>query len=217
MSTMNVIIKGENEAGDEKNARVLSRGDVKTYKHIPDMATLVYANKVWAVQDQTTTAGLTAPPTTTAGLTMQNPTGSGRVYIVFGVSFIGDVTPAAIEQVTIWHCAHKLAAAALTRDITLQATGAGCIMGMAALQGAYDGTVILDRGATVVDDGWVPISTIDFHIGTSLVDFGLLIPLIVPVIVPAGGSYSVAPLVTEATQEIGLGFVWAEVEVDDLI
>ncbi|MDD5703884.1 MAG: hypothetical protein PHU23_17760, partial [Dehalococcoidales bacterium] len=199
-----------------RDVKTTEQGRMSIYKHIPDMASLVYAGKVWAVQDQTTTAGLTAPPTTTAGLTMQNPESSGRVYIVLGVSFIGDVTPAAIEQVTIWHCAHKLAAAALTRDITLQATGAGAIMGMAALQGAYDGVVILDRGATVIDDGWVPISTIDFHIGVSLVDFGLLTKLIVPVVVPPGGSYSVAPLVTEATQEIGLGFVWAEVEEAEL-
>jgi hypothetical protein len=194
----------------------LANGAVSVFKKMPDMASQVYAGKVWQVQDQTTTAGLTAPPTTTAGLTMQNPASSGRTYVVLGVSFIGDVTPAAIEQVTIWHCAHKLAAAALTRDITLQATGAGAIMGMAALQGAYDGSIILDRGATVVDDGWCPISTIDFHIGVSLVDFGLLIPLVVPVIVPPSGSYSVAPLVTEATQEIGLGFLWAEVETTDL-
>jgi len=202
--------------GAEVDVVANGNGALNVYKHIPDMASLSYAGKVWQVQDQTTTAGLTAPPTTTAGLTMQNPAASGRIYVVLGVSFIGDVTPAAIEQVTIWHCAHKLAAAALTRDITLQATGAAAIMGMAALQGAYDGSIILDRGASVVDDGWCPISTVDFHIGVSLVDFGLLIPLIVPVIVPEGGSYSVAPLVTEATQEIGLGFLWAEVEVEDL-
>ncbi len=202
--------------GNELDVQAMGNGALLVAKKIPDMASLVYAGKVWQVQDQTTTAGLTAPPTTTAGLTMQNPASSGRIYVVLGVSFIGDVTPAAIEQVTIWHCAHKLAVTAYTRDITLQATGAAAIMGMAALQGAYDGNVILDRGATVVDDGWCPISTIDFHIGVSLVDFGLLIPLIVPVIIPEGGHYSVAPLVTEATQEIGLGFMWAEVETADL-
>ena len=200
----------------EVDVKALESGAVSVYKHIPDMASLVYAGKVWQVQDQTTTAAATAPPTTTAGLTMQNPSASGRVYIVFAVSFIEDVTPAAIEQVTVWHCAHKLAAAALTRDISLQATGAGSIMGMAALQGAYDGSVILDRGATVVDDGWCPISIGDFHAGASLVDLGQLIPLVVPVIIPPGGSYSVHALVTEATQEVGHGFIWAEVEADDL-
>jgi hypothetical protein len=214
---MQTKVRGMTDAGAEIDVRASAKGALSIFKHIPDMASLVYAGKVWQVQDQTTTAGLTAPPTTTAGLTMQNPAGSGRVYIVFGVSFIGDVTPAAIEQVTIWHCAHKLAVVPYTRDITLQATGAAAIMGMAALQGAYDGSAILDRGATVVDDGWCPISTSDFHIGVSLVDFGLYIPLDVPVIIPAGGHYSTAPLVTEATQEIGLGFKWAEVEVDDLI
>lgn len=200
----------------EVDVKASERGAVSIYKNIPDLASLVYAGKVWQVQDQTTTAAATAPPTVTAGLTMQNPAASGRVYIVFAVSFIQDVTAAAIEQVTLWHCAHKLAAAALTRDITLQATGAAAIMGMAALQGAYDGSVILDRGATVVDDGWCPISTGNFHVGASLVDVGQLVSLVVPVIVPAGGSYSVHALVTEATSEIGHGFLWAEVEADDL-
>lgn len=214
---MQTKVRGMRASGSEVDLKALENGALSVFKRIPDLASLVYAGKVWQVQDQTTTAGLTAPPTTTAGLTMQNPSASGRIYIVMGVSFIGDVTPAAIEQVTIWHCAHKLAGVALTRDISLQATGAAAIMGLAALQGAYDGQVILDRGATCVDDGWCPISTVDFHIGVSLVDFGLLIPLIVPVIIPPSGSYSVAPLVTEATQEIGLGFLWAEVDEDDLV
>ncbi len=214
--TASYLQKATTSVGAEILVTALANGAVSVFKRMPDMASLVYEGKVWQVQDQTTTAGLTAPPTTTSGLTMQNPASSGRIYIVLGVSFIGDVTPAAIEQVTIWHCAHKLAAAALTRDIALQSTGAAAIMGMAALQGAYSGLVILDRGATVIDDGWCPISTYDFHIGASLVDYGQLIPLIVPVIVPPSGSYSVAPLVTEATQEIGLGFLWAEVELEDL-
>jgi hypothetical protein len=204
-------------SGNEIDLKATEKGALSIYKHIPDLASLVYAGKVWQVQDQTTTAAATAPPTTTAGLTMQNPANSGRIYIVFGVSFIQDVTPAAIEQVTLWHCAHKLAVTAYTRDITLQATGAGAICGYKALQGAYDGSVILDRGATVVDDGWTPISTGDFHVGVSLVDVGQMVGLLVPVVIPPGGHYSVHALVTEATQEIGHGFLWAEVEEDDLI
>ncbi len=203
-------------SGVEVSSKGLGNGAKSVFKHIPDLATLVYAGKVWQVQDQTTTAGLTAPPTTTGGLTIQNPSTSGRIYIVFATSFIQDVTPAAIEQVTIWHCTQKLAGAALTRDITLQATGAAAINGFAALQGAYDGSVILDRSATCVDDGWAPISQGDFHVGVSLVDVGALIMLPLPVIIPPGGSYVVAALVTEATQEIGHGFIWAEVEADDL-
>jgi hypothetical protein len=200
----------------EVSAKGTEAGALSIYKNIPDMASLVYAGKVWQVQDQTTTAGLTAPPTTTGGLTIQNPSSSGRIYIVFGTTFIQDVTPAAIEQVTIWHCTQKLAGATLTRDITLQATGAAAINGFAALQGAYDGSVILDRSATCVDDGWAPISQGDFHVGVSLVDVGQLIMLPLPVIVPPGGSYVVAGLVTEATQELGHGFIWAEVGEDDL-
>ena len=194
---------------------VTEKGTLAVHKRLPDLAQLVFEGKVWGVQDQTTTAAATAPPTTTAGLTVQNPAGSGLYYVVFALSFIVDVMPASAESVQLWHCAHKLAVAALTRDITLQATGAGSICGLKAGQGAYNGVVILDRGATVVDDGWTPIAD-PISEAASNVDWGGYKVLAVPVVIPPSFHYSVHSLVTEATIEVGHGLVWAEVAVEEL-
>jgi len=134
---------------------------------------------------------------------------------VLALTFIVDVMPASAESVTQWHCAHKLAVVPYTRDITLQATGAAAICGLKAGQGAYTGTIILDRGATVVDDGWAPISD-PIAEAASNIDWGRYTPLRVPVIIPPSFHYSVEALVTEATIEVGHGLVWAEVAAGDL-
>lgn len=169
----------------------------------------------WRVVDLTTTAGIVAPPTTTAGLTLQNPAASGKSYVLYGIPWIVDVMPATEESLTIWLCAHKLPVGAFTRDITLAVTGAGAISGYKAGE-AYPGQVILDRGATVVDDGWSPVK--DSHVGqvASNVDWGGYAELAAPVIVPAGLHVSLAVLISEATIQVGLGFDWAEVPSNKL-
>jgi len=192
------------------------KGDAFVIKRIPDYATLVMAGKVWSVQDQTTTAVLVAPPTVTAGLTVQNPAGSGKHYAVFAHSAYVDVVPATLGVVSAWHCAHKLAVVPYTRDITLQATGAAAICGEKAGQGAYDGSIILDRGATVVDDGWTPsglelvsnIATTNFQVARAA--------LVVPVIIPPGYHYSIQGVATVVTFEAGWGLTWAELDESDL-
>ena len=147
---------------------------------------------------------------------MQNPADSGIVYVVFALTAIVDVMPASAESVgALWHCAHKLAVTAYTRDITLQSTGAAAICGLKAGQGAYSGTIILDRGATAVDDGWAPVSNPQAE-AASNVDWAMYVPLTVPVIIPPSFHYSVHSLVTESTIEVGHGLVWGEVDADDL-
>lgn len=191
-------------------------GQLKAAKHVPDFATLVMQGKVWQVQDLTTTAVLVAPPTTTSGLTVQNPPDSGKHIIVFALKGYVDVVPATLGMVSAWHCAHRLAVALLTRDIALAATGAGAVNGMKAGQGAYPGAIVLDRGATVVDDGWSPTPLqIESNIATT--NFvSKEAALNVPVIIPPGLHYSIAGLATVVTFEAGWGLIWAEVDKEEL-
>lgn len=214
---MDLLLKALNKAADQVNLRVTKKGDLFTAKRLPDLAVAVMSGKIWAAQDTTTTAGVATFPGVTSGLTMQNPASSGKWYVVFGVSFLVDVMPATEESFALYHCAHKLAIAALTRDITLQATGAGSINGYKAGQGAYPGVVILDRGATVVDDGWSPISLTRAWEAASNVPTAGLVPLLAPVIVPPSFHYSVAATTSVVTTvEIGLGLVWGEFDEDEL-
>lgn len=205
-----------NAQGDPIKARGSKAGALRTIKRIPDFADLVMAGKVWHVQDQTTTAVLVAPPVVTSGLTVQNPATSGKHYVVFSLSGYVDVVPATLGMVSAWHCAHRLGVALYTRDISLQATGAGAINGLKAGQGAYSGEIILDRGATVVDDGWTPTPLfIESNIATT--NFvAKEAQLIVPVIIPPGMHYSIAGLATVVTFEAGWGLTWAELDRDEL-
>ena len=204
----------------DKNGNLLKTtqsGRLGVYKKLPDMVQLVAEGKVWAVQDQTTTAeALVAPPTTTAGLTMQNPAGSDKYYVILGHSYIVDVMAVTAEEVSIWICTHKLAAVAFTRDLTLVATGAGAISCLKAGK-AYDGQVILDRGATVVDDGWVPLVGDPYHYTASNVDLAHARKLLFPVVIPPGFHASVASVLTENTIEVGHGLIWAELDPEDVL
>ena len=168
---------------------------------------------MWAALDTTTTAALVARPTTTASLTVQNPTGSGKWYVIFELLAYTDVVPATLGLVTVWHCVHKLPAAALTRDLVLQGTGAGTAMPYKGGK-TYDGQAILDRGATVINDGWLPtplqnlnnIATTNFISNSAR--------LLAPVVLPPGMHYSLQTTATVVTFESALGFLWAELDED---
>ena len=195
----------------------LTKGrDLVAHSRVPDYATLVNEGKVFELLDTTTTVALVARPTTVASLTVQNPTGSGKHYVIFGLLMYTDVVGAGLATVSVWHCIHKLAAAAFTRDLVLQGTGAGVAACLKGGQG-YNGIAIVDRGATVVDDGWVPtplslvsnIATTNFQANAAR--------LIAPVILPPGMHYSLQTTATVVTYESALGFTWGELDEADLI
>lgn len=192
------------------------RGDLVTNRRLPDFATLVNEGKVFSALDTTTTVALVARPTTTASLTVQNPVGSGKHYVIFGLSIYTDVVAASLGLVTVWHCIHKLTTAAFTRDLELKGTGAGSAACLKAGVGGYTGEAIFDRGATVVDDGWMPtplqnlnnIATTNFICNEAA--------LIAPVVLPPGAHYSLQTTATVVTFESALGVTWAEIDEADL-
>lgn len=196
--------------------RGTKNGDGAVYKRLPDYLTLVNEGRVWKVQDPTTTAVLVAVPTTVSGLTIQNPT-RDKFYVVYALSAFVDVVPGTLGMVSSWICAHKFAVATLfTRDITLQATGAGAVNGPKAGQGAYRGEIILDRGATVVDDGWSPTP---LQIESNIVTTNFVAkeaPLIVPVVIPPGYHASIAGMATVVTFEAGWGLTWSELDREEI-
>ena len=192
------------------------KGSLSTYTHLPDYATLVNQGKVFEVLDTTTTVALVARPTTLANLTVQNPPGSKTVVVVFGLLIYTDVVPATLGTVTVWHCVHKLIPASnFTRDLVLSGTGAGTASCLKAGVN-YNGQLIVDRGATVVDDGWIPtplqvvsnIATTNFESNAA--------KLMAPVVIPPGLSYSLQTTATVVTFESALGITWAEVDAEEL-
>ena len=121
---MNTVLVDKN--GNE--LRASKGGELVTSRRIPDYATLVNEGKVFQAQDTTTTVALVARPDTVSNLTVQNPASSGKFYVIFELNMYVNVVPASLGLVTVWHCVGKLAAAAYTRDLVLQGTGAGTAM-----------------------------------------------------------------------------------------
>ena len=200
---------------DKAGKTLLVTKELVTAKRIPDYATLVNEAKVFEAMDTTTTVALVARPTTVASLTVQNPSGSGKHYVVFGLLIYTDVVPATLGTVTVWHCIHKLAAAAFTRDLALGGTGAGSATCLKAGV-SYSGQAIFDRGATVVDDGWTPTPlTLVSNIATTNFQSNAA-RLIAPVIMPPGFHYSLQTTATVVTFESALGVLWAELDESDL-
>ena len=201
--------------GSLVNVKGTKDGTLRVYKHIPDFASLVAQGKVWAALDTTTNVALVARPTTLAGLTAQNPVGSKTNKVLLSILAYTDVVPATLGMVSVWQCVHKLQAAAFTKDLTLTGTGAGSATPFLGGR-TYSGDLILDRGATVVDDGWVPVGEpVESNIATT--NFvSREIPLRVPVILTPGYHWSGQTLATVVTFETALGLVWAELTDDEL-
>jgi hypothetical protein len=188
-------------------------GELFMRKSVPDYASLVMEGRIWRVQDTTTTVVATATPTTTSGLTVQNPT-MDKWYVVYGVSLMVDVSPASIGSVSLVQCAHKLPAGAFTRDIP--GSAAPFINGARAGQGNYGGLIILDRAASVVDDGWTPIGEMLSNVVNSQAWMTRQLVLTVPVIIPPLMHWSMAPVGNSATFEAGCGLTWAELTEDEI-
>ncbi len=193
--------------GSEIDFAAGPRGDQFITQMIPSLAPLVAAKRVFVAKEASTTTCATAMPTTTSGLAMQNPMGSGRIYVVLAVFGENDVNAASEESFGIAHCPQKLAAAAMTRDITI-------INSYLCGSGAHDSLAILDAGATVVDDGWTVIGSESAENSKASAAWGqLYVPLPVPVVIVPGGSYGLEAISTSATTEVALGIVWAELDV----
>lgn len=203
-------------AGNPIRARGTKAGSQRTIKRLPDFAELAAAGKVWSLLDTTTTVALVARPTTTASLTVQNPANSPTWKVIFSILGYTDVVPGTLGMVSLWHCVHKLQVAALTRDLVLAGTGAGSATPYLAGTASYTGDLVVDRGATVVDDGWVPLGEpIESNIATT--NFvARETKLTVPVILPPGTHYSLQTTATVVTFETALGITWAEVGPDEL-
>jgi hypothetical protein len=180
-------------------------GALLTQNDLPALVEAVNAGEVWRVMEASAVASVATNPTTGAGLSLYNgEPDAGKSYVVLGLMFEQDAAPAALAHYHLVHCIHVLKPTTLpTADLT-------AIRGWRARQGAYKGEAIVDIGATVSDDGWMPATPSVNTATNSETATAIFFPSPVPVVLPPGGLYSIQCLSSDVGVTGRRGFVWAE-------
>ena len=94
------------------------------------------------------TAALVVRPTTVAGLTIWNGANEGGKSLMIDRLFTFNLVSTAAENYfSLWYCQHLLMTKPTAEIVTLRGTGDGR---------EPDMSVVVDAGATVLDDGWFP-------------------------------------------------------------
>ena len=97
----------------------------------------------------TATAALVVRPSTTAGITIWNAENLGGKTLVMDRLFTFNlVTHTAQSFASLWYCVHLEMTKPTAEIVTLRGTGDGRTPDM---------SVVVDAGATVLDDGWFPV------------------------------------------------------------
>tara|TARA_Y100000310_G_scaffold289932_1_gene316716 strand:- start:1341 stop:1985 length:645 start_codon:yes stop_codon:yes gene_type:complete len=202
------LVRGARNTWD--GLSVSPNGAIYTIKDLPDNAELVNQGLVWSVGEASATASVIAPPTTTAGVLLYNDNPDGGPSLIVLAAFALQTASAAavgmygLSQVVIM----IKPATKPTADIAVAS-----YKGLKSLQGPYGGKAIFDLGPTVVDDLWKPVGNNEQVTLASAVGSQLYVPLVVPVVLPPGGSYGLECVSSNTSIQSRLGVVFAEVQL----
>ena len=173
----------------------------------------VAEGKGYRAIEATATAGVAALPTTTAGLTLQNAEqDNGKWYVVHSVFCTFEASAAAVETAYIAHVVGMNRVAAGTNDLGLTS-----VKPLLAGAGPYAGAAILDLGATVIDDLWMPITSHVSNAVASNGEFSLVAEIGGLVVIKPKAQYSLEICATTTGVTGRLGLTWFEVDADELI
>jgi hypothetical protein len=107
-----------------------------------------YAGEHESAIQAAATAALVVRPTTVAAITAWNGESPGGKSLIVDRIFTHNLVSTAVKTYYgLWYCVHKGMARPTADITTLRGTGDGVV-------GAN--TVVIDVGATVIDDGWFP-------------------------------------------------------------
>lgn len=139
----------------------------KILENVGPFAYAKYSGKYESAINANAQAALVVRPTTVAGLTIWNGQNhGGEDLLIDRVFSFNLVSTAAEARSSLWYCMH-LDMAKPTNDITtLRGTGDG--------REPDTGGVIVDEGATVLDDGWFPVGNEGSVEPTGLLPGGIL-------------------------------------------
>lgn len=178
----------EGAAGDK--IAMNNRGELIVAQGLPELAEIVRLGDSWQIASTTGQAALTALPTTTSGLSIKNNEASdGKCLIIDSFGSWEAVVDATQTDVT--------ALFAMLNGRTDASPSAGTAeTGFRSLSGrvAAAGTVTALRGATVVNNGWFPHSSIGAQMAAAVAGANWKINEALVrgmYIVPPGGAFSI--------------------------
>ena len=208
-AVLQAFIKG---SSDRANVAVTRAGSLLSTPYGLPYSRWVAEGKGYRAIEATATAGVAALPTTTAGLTIQNgEPDNGKWYVVHSIFAEFEASGAVVETAHLAHCIAMNRVAAATQDLALTS-----VKPLLAGAGPYAGLAILDLGATVVDDLWMPATNIVSNAVASNGEFSVVAVLDGLVIVKPKAQYSLEILATSVSVTGRLGLAWFEVDASEL-
>jgi len=188
------------------DAQATPRGEIIVVQGMPERAELVRMGNSWQGQLSTHVAPLAAVPTTTSGLTLYNgePAG-GKSYILEAAYAWCDTSIAATSVLALFGMLNS------TKQSNVQ-TGA---LAIKSLNGKpnYGGKGTLTAGATVTNEGWLPVGNSQPSSGTTTVGLSVYAAMEGLFIVPPQCAFSLHALAEAAAGDVFLGLIWHEVQL----
>lgn len=207
MGEINQFLRRSRDSGAPVSATASYNNAQLTAADWPPYTELSRRNKGWQVMNTSALAALVVRPSTVANLTLYNGnTAASEIALIIDRVFAFNlVTTAALSDWSVWGCVHPTGMTAPTADIT-------AIKSMSGLATAYGGGAIADTGATVVDNGWFPLSTqanVIHGVGVTP-GHALAIPIEGRIIIPPTAALSVTVVASIVGLTFTTGFSWYE-------
>ena len=187
-------------------------GDAQIAQGLPPYTEMTRRGHGWQVVTTTAAASLVVRPGVLSLITLWNGEGTnGKSYIVdriFAHMLASDNTAGRFQ---LWGCVHPQGMTKPTADIARAATN---LNGMSGLY--YSGMAVVDVDATVVDNGWYPISSsVSYEPTGTLPGAGIVANIEGRLIVPPQGGISVQVVSSDADESTPVvGLSWYEEKIN---
>lgn len=203
------LVRANTRAGNvASKANLNDIGDLMAAQGLPPYTEMTRRGHGWQVIATDAAASLVVRPTTVALVTLWNGEGTnGKSYIIDRIFTHMLVSDNADGRFMLWACVHPQGMTKPTADLPRAATN---LTGMSGLY--YSGMAVVDVGATVVDNGWYPVSgSVSYELTGVLPGAGIVANIQGRLIVPPQGGISIQVVASDPDENTSCtGISWYE-------
>jgi hypothetical protein len=199
------IVRGGASDGLYSSVRLNPQGELLTAQGLPPFAEMTRRGFGWQGMTTAGVAGLVVRPSTVALFTLWNGDATKSLIIDRAWCF-NLVSKAAAAYWSIWGCVHPAGMTKPTADITAIKSMSG--------KTAYTGAAVIDADATVVDNGWFPLSNQGASEPTGVLPSGTMIANIDGrLILPPTAGFSLQVVTSNVAETFTTGCSWYELYI----